>query len=136
QQTAVAQEQTALAKDRSQKLAISLAQVEAAEKKATQETRRLALTTGLAADGAWGSGQIAAAHEFLRQIPESFRGWEWRYRKRHFEGSYATLYGHAGEVISVAFSTDEQRLDSWDADGTAIVWDARTGTRHGTRRAT
>jgi WD40 repeat protein/serine/threonine protein kinase/tetratricopeptide (TPR) repeat protein len=38
------------------------------------------------------------------------------------------LKGHAGMVMSVAFSPDGERIITGSLDGTAKVWDARTGT--------
>ena len=39
-----------------------------------------------------------------------------------------TLRGHEGQVVSVAYSADEQRMVTASRDGTAKVWDAQTGT--------
>jgi WD40 repeat protein len=52
-----------------------------------------------------------------------------RRRERRGHGQETlTLKGHAGGVVSVAFSSDGKRLasDSWD--NTLKVWDARAPT--------
>jgi TIR domain/WD domain, G-beta repeat len=41
----------------------------------------------------------------------------------------AVLAGHVGEVSNGVFSLDELKIVTASADGTALVWDARTGTQ-------
>jgi tRNA A-37 threonylcarbamoyl transferase component Bud32 len=116
--------QKGLAEDRATKL-------EEAERKTRDEVERLAIVTGKTADLAWDSGNVEKARELLQEIPPTLRGWEWRFRQRHFQGSYLTLYGHSDSVTSVAFSPDGQRLasggSSWRRAGEVKLWDARSG---------
>ncbi|KAH7114689.1 NACHT domain-containing protein [Dactylonectria macrodidyma] len=44
-----------------------------------------------------------------------------------WDACQATLEGHSGSVMSVAFSLDGQRLASASDDGTVKIWDATTG---------
>ena len=68
------------------------------------------------------------AAERLDNVPPDQRGWEWHYLKRLTRGGLFTLYGHTGAVTSVSFSPDGTRIVTGSDDGTAKVWDARTGT--------
>jgi WD40 repeat protein len=80
------------------------------------------------AQAAFARNDIALAHERLNRVPPELRRWEWRYLKRQFEGGICTLYGHTFGVSGVAFSPDGGRIGTASTDGSARVWDARTGT--------
>ena len=40
---------------------------------------------------------------------------------------HSTLEGHEGEIISLNFNADGDRILTGSFDGTAIVWDTRIG---------
>ena len=55
------------------------------------------------------------------------RGFEWFYWQRKLASGHITLKGHAGFVLSEAFSPDGKQLASVGGDGTAKIWDPATG---------
>ena len=55
------------------------------------------------------------------------RGFEWFYWQRKLASGHITLKGHAGFVLSVAFSPDGKRIASAGGDGMVKVWDSTTG---------
>src|SRR5262249_30286268 len=106
-----------------------------AERKSRTETAEsLALTTTLLAQSRWKEGNVLLANELLEQVPPEFRFGTWRYFKRQFEGSYATLYGHTGYVSSVAFNPRQPVLASASWDRTIKLWDISTGAELRTLR--
>jgi eukaryotic-like serine/threonine-protein kinase len=66
------------------------------------------------------------AEELLDQCPEQLRGWEWHYLKRLAFAGPREL-PHGGIVMRVTYSPDGRYIASGSVDGTAKVWDARTG---------
>jgi tetratricopeptide (TPR) repeat protein len=82
----------------------------------------------LLAVAAYDSRDVYLARLRLDSIQDKHRGWEWHYLRRQATGGIFTLYGHRGQVNSVAFSPDATRVVTGSRDRTAKVWDARTGT--------
>jgi tRNA A-37 threonylcarbamoyl transferase component Bud32 len=64
----------------------------------------------LLAQAAWDSNNAAEARERLALVPPEWRGWEWHYLNRQYQGGLFTLRGHTGKVTGVAFSSDGLRL--------------------------
>jgi WD40 repeat protein/serine/threonine protein kinase len=74
-----------------------------------------------------GNGDVRLTAERLEKVPEEQRRWEWHYLKRLSRGGLFTLYGHTDSVMSVSFSRDGASIVTGSSDGTAKVWDSRTG---------
>jgi WD40 repeat protein/serine/threonine protein kinase len=77
-------------------------------------------------------GRVIEANDILDSVPEEKRLIEWYCSRRQFEGSYATLFGHAKEVRAVCLSPDGRRIASVGggtdkSPGQINVWDATTG---------
>src|SRR5262249_51630473 len=84
------------------------------------------------AQRAWEENIVVRARELLAEVPKeaagrNLRGFEWFYLSRLCHPDELTLAGHAGWVMSVAFSPDGQRLASASQDQTAKIWDSATG---------
>jgi WD40 repeat protein/tRNA A-37 threonylcarbamoyl transferase component Bud32 len=72
----------------------------------------------------WRAGNAGPAQQVLLACPPGLRGWEWHYLQNLFRGrQFATLEGHTGGALAVAFSPDGRRLASTDAEGAVKVWD-------------
>ena len=84
------------------------------------------------AQRAWEENNVVRARELLAEVPKeaagrNLRGFEWYYLSRLCHPDELTLEGHAGWVMSVAFSPDGQRLASGSGDQTVKIWDSATG---------
>jgi WD40 repeat protein len=98
-----------------------------AEAALTESNRRLDLTKLPEAQHALERSNLELAENLLDDVKETNRCIAWRHLKRSLDGSIFTLYGHTDAVSSVAISTDGERIVTGSWDGTARVWDARTG---------
>ncbi len=100
-----------------------------ADEREKEAKRLLANSLILLAQAAWDDFDAPLAHERLKAIAPEFRKWDWFYLKRHYDGGIFTLDcgRSAMGVASVAFSPDGTRLATGHWDGSAKVWDARTG---------
>ncbi len=89
---------------------------------------RLGISDFLLAVAAYDNRDLVGANDRLDKVSLEQRGWEWSYLKRQTRGGIFTLYGHTNYVYSVSYSPDGTRIVTGSNDGTAKVWDARTGT--------
>ena len=67
------------------------------------------------------------AQEALLATPPRYREWEWGYLIAAAHPEAMSFSGHTGPVQSVAFSPDGQMLASASRDGTARIWEVKTG---------
>ncbi len=81
----------------------------------------------LAAECLAGIGERTTAFQILTAIPNDDRCPAWHAAARRCDASVLTAYGHSGAVLGVAYTPDGSRLLTASSDGTARVWDARTG---------
>jgi WD40 repeat protein len=88
---------------------------------------RLAARTLRLADAEWQAGRPELARDLLEEVPAALRRWEWHFLKRRVAGGRVTLHGHAGPVISVAFSPDGTHVATVGGDGAICVWDVSKG---------
>jgi WD40 repeat protein/tRNA A-37 threonylcarbamoyl transferase component Bud32 len=79
------------------------------------------------AESAWRDGDTNGAMAQLNLVPPETWGWEFYYLRRICTASSYTMRGHTGDVNSVCFGPDGNKLASGSADGYVRVWDAATG---------
>ncbi len=96
-----------------------------AQQRAVDALRQAYRGNLFAAGAALESGDLRAAERYLETAPEALRGWEWRYYKNQIPREVATLHGHEGDVISVAFAAGGKRLASAERDAIRL-WDLET----------
>jgi serine/threonine protein kinase len=121
-----------------QRTAAEVAKQQALEAKTEADKQRdeaclTAYASGMGlAQRAWEENNVVRARELLAEVPReaagrNLRGFEWFYLSRLCDPDELNLVGHAGAVISVAFSPDGQRLASASQDQTVKIWDSATG---------
>jgi WD40 repeat protein/serine/threonine protein kinase len=77
---------------------------------------------------AWEQNNVGRLRQLLEDTQASpERGFEWYYWQREAHLALKTLRGHLGDVHSVAFSPDGQRIATGSDDRTAKVWEAASG---------
>jgi eukaryotic-like serine/threonine-protein kinase len=67
------------------------------------------------------------ARQLLASCREDLRNWEWRYVQQLCGGELLTFRAHAGPVFEATFNSDGTQVVTAGEDGTARVWDVRTG---------
>jgi WD40 repeat protein len=78
----------------------------------------------------WRASNAPSAQAVLNRTRRDLRGWEWRYVSNLWNSQGAeilALKGHTRGVSSASFSPDGTRIVTASQDGTAKLWDARTG---------
>jgi WD40 repeat protein/serine/threonine protein kinase len=75
----------------------------------------------------WRDNNIPAGRALLDGTRPHLRGWEFRHVHRLCNAWLLTLRGHTDQVYSAALSRDGARAVTAGRDGTARVWDAKTG---------
>jgi hypothetical protein len=73
------------------------------------------------------AGEIAAAEQALDATRPDLRGWEYGYLRRSASGTLLVLHGHTESVQTASLSPDGGRIVTASYDGTARIWDCRTG---------
>jgi hypothetical protein len=75
----------------------------------------------------WREANIGTTLAVLEGTRADLRGWEWRYVQRLCHSELLTIKGNRGPISSASFSPDGAWVVTASFDGTAKVWDARSG---------
>ena len=70
---------------------------------------------------------VGLATDLLKLCPEPMRGWEWDYLMRLRDGGRHRLVGHTGGLWTAVFSPDGKHIATASIDGTAKIWDVKSG---------
>ncbi len=110
---------------------------QAAERAREKSEHLLYVALVAAAQNEIKDNQLAKAAQTLAACPPAYRHWEWGWLSRMATVAVdlRTLRAHEGPVGTIAFSRDSRLLASGGEDGTARVWDVRTGQLLRTIRA-
>ncbi len=128
-----AEQQQRLAAQAAQNRAESAQQAEKQERlradgEKTEARRYLYVAQMNLAQQAWEQNNLGRLRQLLEETQEfPNRGFEWYYWQRQTHLPLKTLRGHLGDVTSVAFSPDGQRIVTGSWDQTAKVWEAASG---------
>ena len=128
-----AEQQQRLAAQAAQNKAESAQQAEKqehlrADVEKTEARRYLYVAQMNLAQQAWEQNNLGRLRQLLEEMQESpNRGFEWYYWQRETHLPLKTLRGHLGDVTSVAFSPDGQRIVTGSWDQTAKVWEVASG---------
>jgi WD40 repeat protein/serine/threonine protein kinase len=93
--------------------------------KAQTEAHLYAKSIALA-EREWAANNFPLAERLLEECPRRLRGWEWDYVMGLRRGNPPPFRGHTGDVSSVSFHPDGQRLVSAGNDGKIRVWELHT----------
>ena len=120
--------------EKQQRRAAQAAQKEAERSQQAEKSTRLEAEHELyaakmnLAQQAWDDNNVGRLRQMLEDTQDSpYRGFEWYYWQSQTHLALKTLRGHSGEVESVAYSADGQRILTGSWDKTAKVWDAASG---------
>ena len=73
------------------------------------------------------NNDVGLASRLLADCPERLRGWEWEYLMRLRDGPRPPLAGHTKGLWTAVYNKDGTRIATASIDGTAKIWDAKTG---------